>query len=246
MLRLEELMAKLEFKGSSVARDLQDIAPGPSPLRDIYTSIKGVMVHKWHHYIPLYERYFSRFRGTDFRFLEIGVSKGGSLSMWRQYFGDRATIMGIDIDPDCAQFDGQAAQVRIGSQDDSLFLNQVVKEMGGVDVVLDDGSHYMRHIRASLSILFPLLSQNGLYMVEDLHTCYWPGYGGNPTGKGSFFEDILPLIHDMHTPYSMNGASPQSFGRQIGGIHIHDSLLVLEKTPVRAPVHSKVGRIDDE
>ncbi len=81
--------------------------------------------------------------------LEIGVSKGGSLALWRKALGDRATIFGIDIDPKCAEFDGKFAKVRIGSQADASFLKSVVDEMGGVDLVLDDGSHVASHQRAS-------------------------------------------------------------------------------------------------
>jgi hypothetical protein len=94
----------------------------------------------------LYDRYFSPFRGRKTRFLEIGVNKGGSLQLWRKYFGDDAIIFGININPDCEKLNGLAGQVRIGSQIDRPFLESVIKEMGGVDIVLDDGSHHMQHI----------------------------------------------------------------------------------------------------
>ncbi|KAG1649487.1 putative 14 protein in nqo3 5'region [Nymphon striatum] len=108
-------------------------------LLDIYAGNEGVKVHKWHHYLPLYDRYFGQYRNTPVKFLEIGVNNGGSLQMWRRYLGPDAVLCGIDINPDCAQYDGQSGMVRIGSQDDPEFLAEVVKEMGGVDVVLDDG-----------------------------------------------------------------------------------------------------------
>ena len=64
----------------------------------------------------------SRFRDTEFRMLEIGVWKGGSLDMWRRYFGASATIVGIDVNPECAQVVDSPNVVRIGSQDDPDFL----------------------------------------------------------------------------------------------------------------------------
>ena len=67
-------------------------------LLHLFADNKKYVVHKWHHYIPIYDRYFSSFRGRKVRFLEIGVSKGGSLQMWRAYFGKDAIIFGIDID----------------------------------------------------------------------------------------------------------------------------------------------------
>lgn len=54
--------------------------------------------------------------------------------------------------------------MRIGSQADKDFLGAVVKEMGGIDVVLDDGSHQMLHIIKSLSYLFPHLNDGGIYI----------------------------------------------------------------------------------
>mgnify|MGYP003956679271 CR=1 FL=1 len=156
-------------------------------LLKLFTENKGKVIHKWHHYIPLYDKYFSRYRGTKVRMLEIGVSRGGSLSLWRKYFGRDAILFGIDIDPACTTFNGEDAQVRIGSQDDDQFLRAVIEEMGGVDIILDDGSHVMRHIKSSLKCLFPLLQDGGIYFVEDLHTCYWRGWAGDTGLKQAFF-----------------------------------------------------------
>ena len=49
------------------------------------------------HYFDVYEKHFSRFRGTDVVVAEVGIYSGGSLKMWRHYFGPRAVIYGIDI-----------------------------------------------------------------------------------------------------------------------------------------------------
>ncbi len=170
-------------------------------LLDMFTGNKNYIVHKWHHYIPLYDRYFAPFRGRPVRVLEIGVNRGGSLQLWRNYFGPEAIIYGIDIRPECAQYDGQSAQVRIGSQADPAFLESVVREMGGIDVVLDDGSHKMEHVRASLEILFPRLCDGGIYMIEDLHTAYWQGFGGGYRVPGNFFKYLRDVIDDMHHWY---------------------------------------------
>lgn len=137
---------------SDIKRDIQEKYGHDSELLDLFVNNKGAIVHKWHHYIPLYDRYFSSFRGRKMRFLEIGVSNGGSLQMWRKYFGDDAIIFGIDTDPKCETLNGLAGQVRIGSQTDHGFLESVLKEMGGVDIVLDDGSHHMEHTSAYIRI----------------------------------------------------------------------------------------------
>lgn len=230
------------FRGPDVAEDIRAKYGFDGDLLRIFAGNTGPVVHKWHHYIPLYDRYFGRFRGSAVRFLEIGVSEGGSLQMWRSYLGPDAVIFGIDINPRCARLDGEAGRVRIGSQDDRDFLADVVAEMGGVDVVLDDGSHVMKHIRASLQALFPRLTEGGIYMIEDLHTSYWPKWGGAFGRARNFFRDLPMLIDDMHRAYHDHHASPPGTGSLISGIHVHDSIVVLEKDRVHPPVHSRIGR----
>jgi hypothetical protein len=208
----------------------------------LFWSNEGPIVHKWHHYLPIYDRYLAPWRGRPVRMLEIGVSRGGSMGMWRKFLGPRAVLFGIDIDPDCARFDGQVASIRIGSQTDAGFLRDVVAEMGGVDIVLDDGSHVSAHMRASLDVLYPLLSDGGLYMVEDLHACYWRTYGGGYQRQGSFIEDVKSLIDDLHHWYHGRGQTIAAASGHLGAIHVYDSVVVLEKIAVMPPRHSQRGQ----
>lgn len=210
-------------------------------LLEIFAGNQGEIVHKWHHYIPIYDRYLSRYRGTNAKILEIGVQNGGSLSMWRNFFGHQATLFGIDIDPSCAALNGKCGQVRIGSQSDTDFLESIVAEMGGVDVVIDDGSHIMGDIRKSLTTLFPLLNDGGLYLIEDLHTCYWKTWGGGYKSRASFFHMVSELIDDMHHWYHDSGVKHNNLGNAISGMHIYDSMVIFDKGPVHTPAHSKVG-----
>jgi cephalosporin hydroxylase len=224
-----------------IKADIQEKYGHNSDLLEHFTANKGSVVHKWHHYIPLYDRYFSSYRGKEIRFLEIGVSKGGSLQMWRKYFGDDAIIFGIDIDPECKNFNGLAGQVRIGSQIDQLFLDSVVKEMGGIDIVLDDGSHHMKHVSVTLKYLFPHLSYGGIYMIEDLHTAYWEKFGGGYRSNKNFFRFLGDLVDDMHHWYTTKGLKQAVISKDCSGIHIHDSMAVLDKDKVYEPVHSRIG-----
>ena len=126
------------------------------------------MAHKWAHYFPAYERHFSRFVNTDVVFLEVGISAGGSLQLWKKFLGPFARIIGIDIDASCAQLAEDQIFPRIGNQADIGFLQEIIEEFGVPDVVLDDGSHQMAHINATFEFLYPRLPRNGVYMVEDL------------------------------------------------------------------------------
>jgi cephalosporin hydroxylase len=136
------------------------------------------LIHKWKHYFPIYERHFSRYVYRPLTFIEIGCGLGGSLQMWKRYFGPHVTIVGIDILPRCKEYEEDQIEVRIGSQQDASFLQSVLEEFGTPDIVLDDGSHMMSHVVATFQFLYPRVSHNGVYMVEDLHTAYWEEYEG--------------------------------------------------------------------
>lgn len=232
----------LGFTGPSIRDDIAQTYGFDGDLLDIFVNGTDQIVHKWHHYIPIYDRYFAPWRNRPLRFLEIGVFKGGSLSMWRKYFGADATLFGIDINPACAAFDGLAGQVRIGSQDDPAFLARVVEEMGGVDIVLDDGSHTMAHVRATFEHLFPKVTQGGLYMVEDLHTAYWRKFGGGYSSKDNFFNYVREITDDLHSWYHDRGMRHEQVSRHCSGIHLYDSIVVFDRKDRVAPTHSQVVR----
>ena len=235
-------IGKFTFNNTvDVKSDIQIKYAFNGDLLDIFTKNEGQVVHKWHHYIPIYDRYFLNFRKKKIRFLEIGVYKGGSLQMWRKYFGEDAIIYGVDIDSNCVKFDGIAGQVRIGSQDDPKFLESVINEMGGVDVILDDGSHQMNHILKTFKFLFPKLNDGGIYMIEDLHTAYWKNFGGGYYSKSNFFRFVSDLINDMHHWYHLAGLKHPSVSSFCPAIHIHDSIAVFEKSAIHEPTHSQIS-----
>lgn len=200
----------------------------------------GNRMTKWHHYLALYQRYFAPFRaragktGKPVRFLEIGVWRGGSLGLWRRFFGPDAIIFGIDIDEKCRErADGQG-EVRIGSQADADFLGRVVDEMGGVDIVLDDASHRGEDQIASFRALYPRLSRVGTYACEDLVSAYHPHYGGGFRAEGSFIEFAKSLQDDMHGWYTeeiVPVAPEADIARTTTGIHVHDGIVFIEKRP---------------
>ena len=207
-------------------------------LSELFFSHQGRLVHKWVHYLPLYERHFSAYRGKPIKMLEIGVFQGGSLEMWRKYFGSDAVLYGIDINPECAARVSPPNQVRIGSQDDPEFLRSVVAEMNGVDIILDDGSHIGRHQWASFETLFPLLNDGGLYAIEDLHSSYWPGVlEGGYGRRGTGIDLLKTLIDDMHARF--HGAGVKAATGAIG-MHVYDSVAFIEKGPPVSTGHLRV------
>jgi hypothetical protein len=141
---------------------------------------------------------------------------------------------------DCASFVDPPNQVRIGSQADAAFLRSVVNEIGRLDVVLDDGSHIASHQRASFRALFPLLSDGGLYIIEDTHTSYWPHMEGGFRRRGSAIEFAKTIVDDMHGWYhNRQGEVVQK--DQVASVSFYDSIVVIEKRAHPHPVHIKMG-----
>lgn len=101
--------------------------------------------------------------------------------------------------------DGRDDHVRIGSQADPHCLSRAADEIGGLDLVLDDGSHRSAHIRTSLAALSPRPSDGGLYMVEDLHAAYWPSFGGGYRTEVSLMTDLKAMVDDLHHWYDGAG-----------------------------------------
>ena len=187
------------------------------------------LIHKWKHYFPVYESHFERFVNRDVVFIEIGCGEGGSLQMWKRFLGPHARIVGIDIDPRCAGFGEDQIEIRIGDQSDAAFLGSIVEEFGTPDIVLDDGSHMMSHIMASFAVLYPKLSRNGVYFVEDLHTAYWDEYEGGLRRKGSFIEHCKDLIDELNADHARDALAATDFTRTTQSMHFYDSIVVFEK-----------------
>jgi len=202
---------------------------------------RGKEIHKWVHYFPAYERHFAPWRNRSLTFLEIGVAKGGSLGMWQRYFGPLARIVGVDIDPGCKAHEAPGVSVRIGDQSDPAFLQSVIEEFGVPDVVLDDGSHEMAHIRASFEHVYPLLPKNGVYMVEDLHTAYWAKFGGGVNEPESFINIAKGLVDKLNADHAQGAIEPDAFTRETYCIAFYDSIVVFEKGQVWRKEANAIG-----
>lgn len=189
----------------------------------------GRVIHKWKHYFTAYENHFARFVGRPVLVLEIGVFKGGSLQMWKNYLGPHAQIVGIDIDPSCKEFEEDQIHVRIGDQSDEIFLQSVINEFGTPDIIIDDGSHVMRHVLSSFNFLYPQLSPTGVYFVEDMHTAYWEEYEGGLKTPLSFIEKSKALIDELNADWTRGELTPTEFTRSTISMHFYDSCVVFEK-----------------
>lgn len=213
-----------------------------NPLERYFRKNQGRLVHKWLHYFEIYHRHFSPFRGKEVTVVEFGVSHGGSLQMWKRYFGRRARIIGVDIDPRCAALSERQVQIVIGDQDDRAFLRRLRDEVGQIDVLVDDGGHTMSQQIATFEEMWPAVRDGGLYLVEDLHTSYWQEYGGGYLKDSTFIEYAKRLIDRQNAWHSKTTSLVlDEYSTSIRGMHVYDSVIVFDKARVTEPSHEKTG-----
>ena len=216
---------------------------GVNPLEKYFRNNSKRQIHKWIHYFDIYDRHLSRFRGKRIVVLEFGVSHGGSLQMWRHYFGRRARIYGVDIDPRCKNFEGWRTKVFIGDQEDRTFLRSIAEKIGPIDVLIEDGGHMMGQQIATFEEMYPKVKENGVFLIEDLHTSYWTNYGGGYRKPGTFIEYAKALTDQLNAWHSRQpDFAVDDFTRTTRSMHFYDSIVVFEKGRVEKPRAEKTGK----
>lgn len=127
----------------------------------------------FHNYTRQYDTLLKDFRDKPIKYLEIGVFNGGSIKAFREAFTIAKCILGLDIDNKCKKYEDAENNIfiEIGDATDCNFIQTISKKYGSFDIILDDGSHINRDVIKSFELLFPLLNDDGLYIVEDT-ICY--------------------------------------------------------------------------
>ena len=185
-------------------------------------------------------RNFKSYINKDLVLLEIGVNSGGSIDMWKQYFGAGLKYIGVDISPWVYEhFHDPSAGVHIytGSQENRTFLEYLAKSIPDVDILIDDGGHTMKQQILTLKMTFSKVKDGGLYLCEDVETSYVPYYGGGLRRKGSFIEFAKILIDSQYS-YFHGDKSVDVLGTalwQSGSISFHTGIVVIEKRRNESP-----------
>jgi hypothetical protein len=173
--------------------------------------------------------------------VEIGVQSGGSTIMWPDYFGEKIRYHGLDINPNCKQFE-RLPQVRIHICDQSKEdqLRALFEVIPRPDMILDDGGHMMHQQITSFKVLWPWLKMGGVYCCEDTHTSYWKDYNGGFGRTGTFVEFAKVLVDVLHFNHLEIPVNFANFGidnaneifRTLKTITIANSMFCFEKGDV--------------
>ena len=226
-----------------------------SDLYKSFLSSKGRArkAHKWHHYFDIYERAFERFRGRDIVMIEVGVYEGGSLELWKNYFGSGSRIIGIDIDARAMSYAEPGVDIMIGDQADPEFLRSIINTIGHVDIVLDDGGHTANQQISTFEALYPIVKNPGIYLVEDTHTAFWGGEYDDRYDKLSFLDYAFLRCRSLHewtmrrrefgrymVPIEQRPdpkPAVSDFCRRTASIQFYDSIVLFERAERCEPWH---------
>jgi hypothetical protein len=191
-----------------------------------------------HHYTGHYKRHFKPFRFKAVKLLEIGVggyedpySGAASLRMWKRYF-PFSKIYSIDIHNKTAL---QERRIKIykGSQVDFEFMERILEEIGELDLIIDDGSHINSHVIDTFKFLFPRLKENGIYVIEDTQTSYWPEYGGdsknlsNPDTIMNYFKRLADSLNNKE--FILKDYKQDYFDKKVKSVHFYHNMIFIYK-----------------
>jgi hypothetical protein len=166
---------------------------------NIYEAIqsrkRGALI-KHSHFYSLYDKHFSEYQNENIKLLSIGVFNAGDLYMWRKYFPKAEIIVGIDIDPYCKRFEDLEDNivVEIGDQSNVDFLTDINIKYGSFDIIIDDGGHENNQIITSFQTLFPLLNNEGIYVVEDTYHSYWLDYNCDRNESTKLYNNFGDVV----------------------------------------------------
>lgn len=217
---IQELEKKLDYQSMN-------------KLEKYFYTNTGKTIHKCLHYFEIYDNHFSRFIGKEVTILEIGVFKGGSLELWRNYFGSNCKIYGIDINPECKKHESEQIEILIGDAEDREFLRSVKEKIPKIDILIDDGGHTMKQQIVAFEELYPHMSSDGVYLCEDIGTSYWEDYGGGYKRENTYIEYSKNLIDYLNAWDSReNDLTVNEFTLSTQSMHYYNSILVIEKRKI--------------
>ena len=192
---------------------------------DIYKAYKKSPYLSFKHsaYFQVYEELLSKYRGKDITFVEVGVLNGGSLFMWREFFGPQVRIIGLDFNPLAKRWEEDGFEIHIGSQSNPEFWDTFYKSVGMIDVLLDDGGHTNEQQIVTTYHSIPFIKDDGILIVEDVHTSYLKDFG-NPS-RYSFIKYAKLFVDDVNARFPGVDIKKSLFKEAVYSVSFYDSIV---------------------
>jgi len=177
-------------------------------------------------YFHVYETLFGPYVGKPITFVEVGVLNGGSLFMWREFFGSQARIIGVDLNPAAKKWEAEGFEIHIGSQSDPAFWEGFFRQVGQVDLLLDDGGHTNAQQIVTVQKSLDAVRDGGMIVVEDTHCSYFTEFG-NPS-RDSFVSFGKRIVDHVHARHPRVKPPVQRFGECIASVRFFESIVAFD------------------
>lgn len=181
---------------------------------------------KYKNYFDVYVDIFSKYVNKKITFIEIGVANGGSLFMWRKFFGPEARIIGIDLEPKAVELEKYGFEIFIGDQKDNDLWKMIKEKVGMVDIILDDGGHTDEQQILAVKNCIPIIKDGGLLVVEDVH-CSYERQNGNPS-RFSFVSFCKRIVDSTNSRFEKSfniGLKDTSYRESIFSTAFYESIV---------------------
>jgi len=175
-------------------------------------------------YFKIYDDLFSSYKNKKMTFVDIGVFSGGSLFMWKNFFGKKAKIIGVELNPIAKQFEKHGFKIFIGDQSSENFWKKFFKKVGKVDIVLDDGGHTNYQQIITTNSCVPNIKDGGLMVTEDIHASYIKKKFYNPS-RYSFVNYNKKIIDDINYRFPNLSSFKNSLNKYIYSVENFESIV---------------------
>lgn len=194
-------------------------------LREIYDSVPYLSI-KYDSYFLAYETLLRKYVDREVTIVEVGIFNGGSLFMWRKFFGTKARIIGIDLNPDAREWEKHGFEIYIGDQSSNTFWTELFEKIGKVDVVIDDGGHTNRQQIVTSHYAIQNINDGGVLIVEDVHTNYFREFG-NPS-RYSFVNFAHRIVDGVNSrAYSLRRTYAQ-YSSRVYSVSFFESMVAFQ------------------
>ena len=171
----------------------------PDSFPDLLTSFANAsrFSSKLSSYFADYELMFSSFRNQKVTIVEIGVLDGGSLQMWKTFFGPSARVIGVEANPEALNLVAQGFEIYIINQENANSWRTVLPTIGNIDILIDDGGHTsLGQIMTCLETV-NFINDGGLIVIEDTHSSFLKEFGMPSRYSFSNWVSLIEKILDL-------------------------------------------------
>jgi cephalosporin hydroxylase len=130
-----------------------------------------------HSYLPLYQKLLIKKKETAKNVLEIGISHGGSIKLWSDFFTN-AQIYGLDIMNinnvwNDIKHKNITLYTSIDSYDNNFFITHFLNKNIKFDFMLDDGPHSLESMKQFIKLYSQIMTNDGILIIEDIQSWDW-------------------------------------------------------------------------